>query len=332
MTLLISTAAYGAEIPLCLYGVDNPADLPTVKKAGFSCFQTYNQEPQLLAALAKQAQKTGLKAVFSPYKLLGTPYEKQVQHWPILAWYLVDEPDVQRWSRARVLEAYNKTKAAFPFHDGALVIGQGKTAVPYYDLPDILMMDWYPVPHLPLESFGQQVALAKYGQHRMGAGQNPLWGVVQSFDWKEFEQYRPDDDRIGRFPTADEIRFMSYHGLVNGADGLFYFIFTSNGVPLPKAKPADWARVAKATQELARFSRVIRKAAAADNPLAVAAPLQMRSWQDGKWRYSVLVNASAEPQPAPAALLTKAYKTLLGTRKQAVLPPYSVWILKSKVN
>ena len=46
--LACSAAAYAGEFPLCMYGVNDPKDVPTVKQAGFSCFQTYRQEPELM--------------------------------------------------------------------------------------------------------------------------------------------------------------------------------------------------------------------------------------------------------------------------------------------
>lgn len=87
------------EFPLCLYGVSDPADLKQIKKAGFSCIQTYQTDPQKLEILAQTAQKYNLKVVFYPNQVIGSAYAQKAQQWPMLAWYLVDEPDVHRWSR-----------------------------------------------------------------------------------------------------------------------------------------------------------------------------------------------------------------------------------------
>ena len=255
LLLCISLPLAGREFPLCLYGVNNPSDLKLVKKAGFTCIQTYKTNPEQLDALAKEAQKQGLKVVFYPNKVLDTEYQQKAKQWPILAWYLVDEPDVNKWSRERTQQAHDTTKKAWPQHSTTLVIGQGKTKIPFYDIPDIMMMDWYPVPHLPLTSFGDNVRYVKEGLAKTAMQDHPIWGVVQIFDWKRFKQYRPDNDRIGRFPTTDEIRFMSYDGILNGATGLFYFIFTHQGDILPKSAPAYWKRVKTTVRELALFKK-----------------------------------------------------------------------------
>ena len=61
-TLTLYTTA--AAFPLCMYGVDKPEYIKTLKKAGFTCLQTYKTDPEILAPLAKQAQKYGLQVVF----------------------------------------------------------------------------------------------------------------------------------------------------------------------------------------------------------------------------------------------------------------------------
>ncbi len=319
-----------APFTLGIYGVNNPADIRTVKKAGFTGIQTYQQDPATLSQLAQEAKKQGLRVVFYPNQVIGSSYEKEAQNWPVLAWYLVDEPDVARWSRAQVLEAYNIAKSSFPQHLTALVIGQGKTETPFYDLPDILMVDWYPVPHLPLYSFGDQLAWARHAMAAHGAQDNPLWGVVQAFDWKEFEQHRPLEKRMGRFPTEDEMRFMSYHGIINGVNGLFFFIFTTRGVPLPQAQPAWWKRVACVGKELARFRPVLEKGTPAAVPAPVARPLLAKTWQYKKKFYTVLLNASDQPRPLPAEFAQKKYKSLFGHPKKAQLAPYQVLVLRSR--
>lgn len=329
-TAVVGTSLFAAPFTLCMYGVDHPADIKTVKKAGFNCIQTYKRNPDLLSQLAQEAKKQGLQTVFYPNKIIGSAYEKEAQGWPMLAWYLVDEPDVARWSRARVIKAYNAAKAVFPQHQTALVTGQGKTSVPFYDLADIFMVDWYPVPHLPLTSFGDQLLLARIGLLEHGAAETPLWGVVQAFDWKEYQQYRADDDRIGRFPTEQEIRFMSYHGIINGVSGLFYFIFTTEGKPLPQARPEWWQRLSSVTKELSDFRPVLEKGTAIENPIEIPLPLLAKTWQYKNKKYTVLLNASDQPQPLPAQFLQKKYKSLFGRQKTAQLAPYQVLILRSK--
>ncbi|MCQ2411296.1 MAG: hypothetical protein MJ053_07620, partial [Elusimicrobiaceae bacterium] len=280
---------------------------------------------------AQAARRYGLQILFYANKIIGSEYEAAAQTWPVLAWYLVDEPDVARWSRERVIQTQENTHKSFPNHPTALVIGQGKTRVPYYDLADNLMMDWYPVPHLPLTSFGDNVRWAKEGQAALGVAKRPLWGVVQIFNWKEYKQYRPDNDRIGRFPTKEEIRFMSYDGIVNGASGLFYFIFTTEGKPLPTAQPEWWKQVTTVSKELAKLRPVLEKGYQTENPLALPQPLAAKTFTYKKHAYTILLNRSDRSIPVPEELLSKKYKMLFGGPKTAEFPPYGVWVLKTSV-
>ena len=319
------------HFPLCMYGVTNPDDLALLKKSGFTCVQSYTRAPEKLAPLALAAQKHAMQVVFYPNEVIGSSYEEQAANWPVLAWYLVDEPDVARWSRERVIAARERARSAFAQHKNALVIGQGKTAVSFYDLPDNLLMDWYPVPHLALTSFGDNVRWAKEGQQRTGVGERPLWGVVQIFNWKEYKQYRADKDRIGRFPTREEIRFMSYDAVVNGASGLFYFIFTTQGRPLPTAQPEWWRRVTDVTKELAKFRPVLEGGQLVENPVEVTAPLVMQTRVYKKKLYGILMNRSADTVPVPEEILHKKYKIRYGGPKSTSLEPYGVWVFTARV-
>ncbi len=329
LLLLFSACLLPArEFPLCLYGVTNPDDLQTIKQAGFTCIQTYTKDATTLAKLVKAADKQGLKVVFRPDAILGTKYEKKARKWPILAWYLVDEPDVARLTREQVQAKHQAAKKAFPNHPTTLVIGQGRTATPYYDIPDIMMVDWYPVPHYPLETFGDQVGYMREEMAARNVADRPAWGVVQIFDWKNYKQYRPDNDRIGRFPTVEEIRFMSYDGIYNGATGLFFYTFNHLQKPLPQSAPEYWQRVQTVLGELAQFKTIIEKGEEVENPVRVRSPLRLKTWQYEGHTYSMLMNIDDKPRKVPAALLQPAYQSLYGQEKTKKMPAYSVWILK----
>jgi len=328
--LLLSCYASAEHFPICLYGVNKPEDIPLVKQAGFTCIRTYSKDSEKLTAIAQTAKANDIQLVIYSDQAVDRPCQEAAKNWPMLAWYLVDEPDVHKWSRKRVAEVHKKSKEIFPHHQTALVIGQGKTAVPYYDLSDILMVDWYPVPHLPLTSFGDNVRLAKEGQRSAGVGDRPLWGVVQAFDWKEHKQHRPDNDRIGRFPTEEEIRFMSYDGIMNGAKGLFYFTFGTKDGTLAAAHPDWWARVTSVSQELNTLLPVLENGKLVDTPFKVNAPLTAQTRLYKKYKYIILLNRSDKPVDVPKTLLKRKYELLIGGTKSTQIPAYGVWVIKKK--
>ncbi len=328
LVLVLSSPLWAREFPLCLYGVTNPDDLKIIKKAGFTCIQTYTTDATTLARLAKEAAKQSLKVVFRPEGIINTKYENKARNWPVLAWYLVDEPDVARLTREQVQAKHQAAKKAFPQHETTLVIGQGRTATAYYDIPDIMMVDWYPVPHYPLETFGDQVGYMREEMTNYNVAEHPAWGVVQIFDWKNFKQYRPDNDRIGRFPTLDEIRFMSYDGIYNGANGLFFYTFNHLKQPMPQSAPEYWQRVQTVLGELAQFKTIIEKGTEVATPVRIRHPLRLKTWQYEGHTYSMLMNIDDKPRKVPAALLKADYQILYGQEKAKKMPAYSVWILK----
>ncbi len=311
---------YVLAIPLCMYGVNTDKDIKIIKQAGFNCFQTYLKDFNTLKSLAESAKKQNIKAVFFPDKIETEEQISAANTWPMLAWYLVDEPDVQRLDPAKVKQTNEDVKNKLKNAPTALVIGQGKTALDYYNIADILMVDWYPVPHLALESFGQQLALAKEKLE----SKKDFWGVVQAFNWKDFKQYRPDNDRIGRFPTKEEIYFMSWHGIVNGANGLFYFIYDHSGKKLDTYSPEVWQALRKAIKNIKKFSYFIDKGKEVKTPFILNENLENRTWFYKNNYYTLSVNTSN--QSLLVTLPSKA-EILLGKKN---IEPYEILIIRYK--
>ena len=81
-------------------------------------------------------------------------------------------------------------------------------------------------------------------------------------------------------------------------------------------------------RELAKFKKIIEGGTLTENPVTVALPLKMKTWRYKNHLYSVLLNTSNAPQPLPAALADKSFKALYGRKKEEMLPPYEVWVLK----
>lgn len=330
----LSWPVYADDFVLGIYGVNNPEDIAVVKEAGFNTIQTYKKDIATIIALSNEAKKQNIKIVASPQEFFKKFDTKTVFDIPVRAWYLYDEPDVNKISRDTLNDLDNKTKHFFPEHKTAFVIGQGKTEISFYDIADILMVDWYPVPHLKLESLGKEIALAKNELAKTGFKNKPLWAVIQIFDWKEFKQYRPDNDRIGRFPTKDEIRFMSYDAILNGATGLFYFIYTSNGIALPKSKPENWQDIKDVVTELSKIKTIIENGSEIDTP-QIYRPLKIKTYLYENMTYLILINPNDKYVKIHKDFLKSNIKVLFNKQtklkkiiKKSMLPPYSVWILK----
>ena len=321
--LLCPLALNAGDFPLGLYSVNTVKDIKTVKKAGFDTIQTYNQNPQDLTALAQEAQKQGLKVLFYPDKLEGEFIEK-ARTWPVAAWYIYDEPGVHHLRYKILKDLDNRATAKFPKDKTTFVVGKGANIRAYADISDIIMVDWYPVPHLALTSLGQQIQDAKYYLAKNKVPDKPVWAVVQSFDWRNFKQHRPDDQRIGRFPTAAEMRFMAYHAITEGAEGIFFFHYQN-----PKQHKEEWEIISQVSKELAKIKPVFAQGTAANIPFTLPENFKAKAWLYKGYYYYLIVNTLDKQAELPQELNKKAYKALLGKKaKQA--EPYGVYIFKKK--
>jgi len=296
----ISVSAF-ADFVLGIYGVNDEEELPTIKQAGFNTVQTYKKDPEYLSRLAEKAKQYDMKLLIYPDKIIGSEYENEAHNYPISAWYIYDEPDVWHLSREDMMNCNNICKNIFPEHQTAFVISKGKTQISFYDICDILMMDYYPIPRKPLESFGKKVALAKQGLIEAGYPQKQLWAVVQIFDYKELKKPR----KYGRFPTRDEIRFMSYDALFNGATGLFYFTYTVKEVPLPSSKPKEWKYISEIIQELSFIGKIIDSGKEVKNLVNVKKPLKAKTYKYEEKKYIIVENPTNEMQELPKKFFNK---------------------------
>lgn len=323
-----------SEFPIGIYGVDNPEDIASVKQAGFNCIQTYKKDIKTIRALAAEAKKYGIKLLVYPYNFIGSKYEKEAESYPLLAWYLYDEPDVWKISRENLDALNEKVKNTFKKHKTAFVIGQGLTETQYYDAADILLVDWYPVPHLPLESLGKNISYARQSLNAVGRYKTPVWAVIQMFDWKEYKQYRPDDKRIGRFPNKNEIRFMSYDAVFNGASGLFYFIYTSNGKPLPESKPDKWKDISEIISEISYVSEIFSKGSEIENIVKVQEPLKAKSFIYSGMIYVFILNPTSYflkmPEISFKSEILYLYEGYVFKEGQYLCLPYNICIFKYK--
>jgi hypothetical protein len=241
-----------------------------LSKAGFNSIQTYNKDIEFLGKYVEEAEKNNLKVLVYPgcsirkglnlvkidevlRKLRGSP--------AILAWYLVDEPDVSKIPAEAVKEVNGFIKSLDSTHKTALVIGQGKAAKDYVGCTDITMIDWYPIPHLPLVSVAKNVDEVVKRQDCFAEARNDnwrgqVWVVLQAFDWS-FYSKKAREKGIGRNPTYEEMRCMTYLSIIHGVKGIFYYTYKSKYYI--KDYPEHWENLKKIVGELRELGSVLLK-------------------------------------------------------------------------
>lgn len=285
------------RFPIGIYGVASAGDLPAIKDAGFDSFAP--DAPK--AELAGLARKLGLRMLANPASLFAGPAPR---NWPIEAWYLADEPDVNGISPERLADLSRQARAWDPVRAQAFVVGEGSQTARYGGLADIVMLDWYPVPHLKLDSVADQIDLA-YSSMPPG---KPLWMVVQAFDWRREPQSDPKKPRVGRFPTHAEIRFMSYLALVHGARGLFYFQL--HGLDQPEL----WLAVSRVSREIKALQPILERGREIKPGVSGEDGFESKAWSYRGRTYLAVVNRRNAPVLMPAELL-ETWRPLFESRR-----------------
>lgn len=326
------------RFPLGIYGVNDPAHLVRLHEAGFDSIHTYSRDLKLLENLAREAKRQGMRMVIFPDALLNGSLAT-TEDWPIDAWYLFDEPDVVKMSSAALLMLSQKTREWDPLRPQTFVIGEGAPARIYGGVADILMMDWYPVPHRPTDSVATQIDLAISA---LPAGK-PFWMVIQAYDWAD-EVTDPVKLKKGlRFPTKSEMRFMSYISVLHGARGLFYFTLTKRGKTLFDY-PELWGAVSDVSREIREMKSIFERGKRMSLPFSLpTGGLEAAVWQYRKNEYLVLANRSGDRQwKVPTEALNPSWQALFEVHPSPhsalhryldayYLRPYQILILKRRL-
>ena len=150
--------------PLGIYAPGSTNNLPAIRSAGFNLVTGPASRDFLRAAGQHQLQV--LAAIPStPAAFAAAPIQSTVRRLDdntnLWAWYVADEPDLNGISPADVAQA-NRAVKRFGRKPTALVLYSGSDALDYAAIPDILMIDRYPIPWLPLANFSQNVRLARF--------------------------------------------------------------------------------------------------------------------------------------------------------------------------
>lgn len=137
-------------------------------------------------------------------------------HPALLSWYINDEPDGQGRPPAILEAAYRTIHALDPYHPVSVVFMMPSKAADFRHTMDIAMTDPYPIPG-PADKVMND--LAAYNEaYRY---EKSVWLVPQAFGGQEM---------WAREPTAQEIRLMTYMGLISGVKGIQYYVHAAGNI------------------------------------------------------------------------------------------------------
>lgn len=219
--------------PIGIYHADT-ADFKELSEAGFNAVQISPRDLESLKARHDSARLNNLRILLPPWRVLEANVISKSE--TILAWYLDDEPEGRSISPKNIFLRKEKLHGQGLFQPGAIALNRSWRAPDYASAVDIFMSDPYPVPFEPLSWLGQ--CLDEIHSTIAGDSAKRLWAVIQAFDWNSSSE-EIGAAGLGRLPTTEEVRALTWLALIHRARGLFYFAYR-NGSYFIKDKPSLW--------------------------------------------------------------------------------------------
>ena len=238
--------------PIGIYSVNPTFAFKEIKEAGFNTVHTYESNRDYLREYIKHAETVGLKILIHPGDYLGNPkfdidnvnnMVKDFARSPaILAWYLCDEPELQKVSPGQLIEEMNLVHELDSFHPVAIVLAEPKKFDDYAEATDIFMVDPYPVPHRPLVDVAKTVDAAR----KAVGDKKPIWVILQAFG---YQNEKNKGWGWKREPTYQEMKAMTYLAIAQGAKGIFYYTYHGSQYFI-KESPQHWENLKAIVKEL----------------------------------------------------------------------------------
>jgi hypothetical protein len=216
-------------------------------------------------------------------------------HPALLSWYINDEPDGQGRPPAILEDAYRLIHRLDPYHPISIVFMMPQKANDFRNTMDIAMTDPYPIPGPPdkvMDDLDKYVNAYRY--------QKSVWLVPQAFGAQEMWT---------REPAAQEIRLMTYMGLIRGAKGIQYYVHAPGNLN-PQSVSA-WSACSDVAVETAQMTSFLSSADDAPEFKSSDNKLLVRSF---KYKGNLLIIvANRENKPKAFQINTDGKDTALKT-------------------
>ncbi len=240
--------------PLGFYGGRNLDDLRAMANSPFNCVLDYGMTAQDTASTRQyldEAHRLGMKIIFCVNDLYpSATYRTRLGDWvgndkilegvvttfrnhpALIAWYNNDELPFEK--KDEMEGYYRRIKELDPNHPQLTVHYRPGSYRTFLNAYDIAGVDVYPIPKNPVTELSERMDLA----WKEAEGKKPVWAVPQTFAWYQHRDPEDANDTlgrrrlptphewtIGRAPTYEETRAMTYLALVHRAKGIIYWCY-----------------------------------------------------------------------------------------------------------
>jgi hypothetical protein len=202
-------------------------NLPAIRLEGMNLVMPYTDNGDMVAYLNK-ARETGVDVLVEiDRNVVKTGDPVAVAAWVakykanpgIAGWYLADEPSINETlgypSPATLEKLYQAIKAEDPTRPVHVAFSSSSTddLTAYANSYDVAMWDDYPCKKYQLEFTNMDAWIYRLQVRSAAAASKQGWiPIIQGFQANAF-----------RLPTANELRFMTYASVQNGATGIVYW-------------------------------------------------------------------------------------------------------------
>ncbi|MBI3292164.1 MAG: hypothetical protein HYZ73_05070 [Elusimicrobia bacterium] len=276
-------------------------EFPEIAAAGFNLIQSYHFEGVHTAtdedakAYLDAAQRAGLRVQLGiQQEAVQDPQDPQKQdlaiieqrvrtlkgHPALFGWHLYDEPENPAYGRGQpvnvdhFLRAYQTIKRLDTSHP---VVGLPAAAIDdqyeYLNGADWLMLQYSMLPEgiydHPWASLEQLREAHQSSFSTLASKGMPFLWVFQAYNLANDPDMWPDvkkrvPNAVGRYPTREEMRFMAYSGILQGAKGVIFNCYRTedgNGKSLEdisrENNPSQWEAVSSVSKELKEMAPIL---------------------------------------------------------------------------
>ncbi|MCD4819968.1 MAG: chitobiase/beta-hexosaminidase C-terminal domain-containing protein [Candidatus Cloacimonetes bacterium] len=213
-------------------------------------------------------------------KMLVKEINEFKDHPALLAWYISDEPALNKVSPELLKNTYDVIKKNDPYHPITIVFMNSSKAWKYKDAMDIVMADPYPIPTgkvTKVESVTKK--LTDRFKYEM-----PVWIVPQAFGGNEWWK---------REPTSAELRVMTYLSFLNDAKGIQYFV--RHGLSAFPKSATTWNECGKITLEIAELTPILLQNNKSYFLNCSEDKVKVKAWEDDDQIVIIAVNTANKP-------------------------------------
>ena len=193
-------------------------------------------------------------------RILRSEIEAFRDHPALLSWYIADEPPDSNLEKLAAMRRF--VKKLDPYHPVTIVFHEGQHPSPeWHEITDVTWMDPYPVNILSRDQRSNPYWQAAPPDFRRGVASMTAWwlaGRDRLFDYSSPLWHSPQLFGGGwgsqkREPSAQELRAMTYAGLVSGATATQYFIYSPGTFPTSPYLMDEAGKLALEVMEMTPF-------------------------------------------------------------------------------